>query len=63
MNAAELLAEVLTFQPLASSAGIFVRLGDSSTARNGGVTLLPDADQMADVFARIESLLDEYAAA
>ena len=25
------------------------------------VTLLPDADQMADVFARIESLLDEYA--
>jgi hypothetical protein len=26
------------------------------------VTLLPDADQMADVFARIESLLDEYAA-
>ena len=27
------------------------------------VTLLPDADQMADVFARIESLLDEYAAA
>ena len=27
------------------------------------VTLLPDAEQMADVFARIESLLDEYAAA
>jgi alanine-synthesizing transaminase len=27
------------------------------------VTLLPDADQMADVFARIESLLDEYTAA
>ena len=27
------------------------------------VTLLPDADQMADVFARIESLLDEYRAA
>jgi len=27
------------------------------------VTLLPDADQMADVFTRIESLLDEYAAA
>lgn len=26
------------------------------------VTLLPDADQMADVFARIESLLDEYSA-
>jgi len=26
------------------------------------VTLLPDADQMADVFARIESLLDDYAA-
>ena len=26
------------------------------------VTLLPDADQMADVFARIEGLLDEYAA-
>jgi alanine-synthesizing transaminase len=26
------------------------------------VTLLPDADQMADVFARIESLLDEMAA-
>mgnify|MGYP003346628745 CR=1 FL=1 len=26
------------------------------------VTLLSDADQMADVFARIESLLDEYAA-
>jgi alanine-synthesizing transaminase len=26
------------------------------------VTLLPDAEQMADVFARIESLLDEYAA-
>jgi acetolactate synthase-1/2/3 large subunit len=26
------------------------------------VTLLPDADQMADVFARVESLLDEYAA-
>ncbi|MFM7033589.1 MAG: aminotransferase class I/II-fold pyridoxal phosphate-dependent enzyme [Planctomycetia bacterium] len=25
------------------------------------VTLLPDADQMADVFGRIESLLDEYA--
>ena len=25
------------------------------------VTLLPDAEQMADVFARIESLLDEYA--
>jgi len=25
------------------------------------VTLLPDADQMADVFSRIESLLDEYA--
>ena len=27
------------------------------------VTLLPDMEQMADVFARIESLLDEYAAA
>ena len=27
------------------------------------VTLLPDAEQMADVFTRIESLLDEYAAA
>ena len=27
------------------------------------VTLLPDADQMADVLGRIESLLDEYAAA
>jgi alanine-synthesizing transaminase len=27
------------------------------------VTLLPDAEQMADVFARIESLLTEYAAA
>ena len=27
------------------------------------VTLLPDADQMADVFARFESLLDEYAEA
>ena len=27
------------------------------------VTLLPDAEQMADVFARIEALLDEYAAA
>ncbi len=27
------------------------------------VTLLPDAEQMADVFARIESLLEEYAAA
>ncbi|NBW85609.1 MAG: aminotransferase class I/II-fold pyridoxal phosphate-dependent enzyme [Planctomycetia bacterium] len=27
------------------------------------VTLLPDAEQTADVFARIESLLDEYAAA
>ena len=27
------------------------------------VTLLPDAEQMADVFARIESMLDEYAAA
>jgi alanine-synthesizing transaminase len=27
------------------------------------VTLLPDADQMSDVFGRIESLLDEYAAA
>ena len=26
------------------------------------VTLLPNADQMADVFARIESLLDEYSA-
>jgi alanine-synthesizing transaminase len=26
------------------------------------VTLLPDAEQMAEVFARIESLLDEYAA-
>ena len=26
------------------------------------VTLLPDADQMADVFARMESLLDEYSA-
>ncbi|NDC62501.1 MAG: pyridoxal phosphate-dependent aminotransferase [Planctomycetia bacterium] len=26
------------------------------------VTLLPDAEQMADVFARIESLLEEYAA-
>ena len=26
------------------------------------VTLLPDAEQMADVFGRIESLLDEYAA-
>jgi alanine-synthesizing transaminase len=26
------------------------------------VTLLPDADLMADVLARIESLLDEYAA-
>ena len=25
--------------------------------------LLPDAEQMADVFARIESLLDEYASA
>ncbi|MFM8635889.1 MAG: aminotransferase class I/II-fold pyridoxal phosphate-dependent enzyme, partial [Planctomycetia bacterium] len=25
------------------------------------VTLLPDAEQMADVFARIESLLDDYA--
>ena len=27
------------------------------------VTLLPDAEQMADVLARVESLLDEYAAA
>jgi alanine-synthesizing transaminase len=27
------------------------------------LTLLPDAEQMADVFARIESLLDEYATA
>jgi len=27
------------------------------------VTLLPDADQMSDVFGRIESLLDDYAAA
>jgi alanine-synthesizing transaminase len=27
------------------------------------LTLLPDAEQMADVFARIEALLDEYAAA
>ena len=27
------------------------------------ITLLPDADQMTDVLARIESLLDEYAAA
>jgi alanine-synthesizing transaminase len=27
------------------------------------LTLLPDAEQMADVFGRIESLLDEYAAA
>ncbi|MFM8702561.1 MAG: aminotransferase class I/II-fold pyridoxal phosphate-dependent enzyme, partial [Planctomycetia bacterium] len=27
------------------------------------ITLLPDAEQMAEVFARIESLLDEYAAA
>ena len=27
------------------------------------LTLLPDAEQMAEVFARIESLLDEYAAA
>ena len=26
------------------------------------VTLLPDADQMTDVFARVESLLDEYSA-
>ncbi len=26
------------------------------------VTLLPDAEQMTDVFGRIESLLDEYAA-
>jgi len=26
------------------------------------VTLLPDSEQMADVFARIESLLEEYAA-
>ena len=25
------------------------------------VTLLPDAEQMAEVLARIESLLDEYA--
>jgi alanine-synthesizing transaminase len=25
------------------------------------ITLLPDAEQMAEVFARIESLLDEYA--